>query len=67
LSELRLVQGELIDLDALKLAGIIPKRAKRAKVIVSGELAGPVRLKGVAATAGARVIIEQVGGSLEEA
>jgi len=67
LSELHLVQGEVIDLDALKLAGIIPKRAKRAKVIVSGELAGPVRLKGVAVTAGARVIIEQAGGSLEEA
>ncbi len=67
LSELHLVKAEVIDLDALKLAGIVPKGAKRAKVIVSGELAGPVRLKGVAATAGARVIIEQAGGSLEEA
>ena len=67
LSELHLVQGDVIDLDALKLAGIVPKRAKRAKVIVSGALAGAVRLKGVTATAGARLVIEQAGGSIEEA
>ena len=67
LSELHLVKAEVIDLDALKLAGIVPKGAKRAKVIVSGDLAGPVRLKGVGATAGARVVIEQAGGSIEEA
>jgi large subunit ribosomal protein L15 len=67
LSELRLVQAEVIDLDALKLAGVVPREAKRAKVIVSGDLAGPVRLKGVAATAGARAVIEQAGGSIEEA
>ncbi|ANX04778.1 50S ribosomal protein L15 [Immundisolibacter cernigliae] len=67
LSELHLVKAEVIDLDALKVAGIVPKGAKRAKVIVSGELAGPVRLKGVAATAGARAVIEQAGGSIEEA
>jgi large subunit ribosomal protein L15 len=67
LSELHLVKAEVVDLDALKLAGIVPKGAKRAKVIVSGELAGPVRLKGVAVTAGARVVIEQAGGSIEEA
>ncbi len=67
LSELRLVQADVIDLDALKLAGIVPTRTKRAKVIVSGELAGAVRLKGVAVTAGARLVIEQAGGSIEEA
>ena len=67
LSELRLVQAEVIDLDALKLAGVVPREAKRAKVIVSGDLAGPVRLKGVAVTAGARTVIEQAGGSIEEA
>ncbi len=67
LSELHLVKAEVIDLDALKLAGIVARGAKRAKVIVSGELAGPVRLKGVAVSAGARVVIEQAGGSVEEA
>ncbi|MFZ5492214.1 MAG: 50S ribosomal protein L15 [Pseudomonadota bacterium] len=67
LSELRLVQAEVIDLDALKVAGVVPREAKRAKVIVSGDLAGPVRLKGVAVTAGARTVIEQAGGSIEEA
>ena len=67
LSELRLVQADVIDLDALKAAGVVPREAKRAKVIVSGDLAGPVRLKGVAATVGARTVIEQAGGSIEEA
>jgi large subunit ribosomal protein L15 len=66
LSELRLVQADVIDLDALKAAGVVAREAKRAKVVVSGALAGPVRLKGVAVTAGARAAIEQAGGSVEE-
>ncbi len=67
LSELRLVQAEVIDLDALKAAGVVPQQAKRAKVIVSGDLGGAVRLKGVLTTAGARAAIEASGGSIEEA
>jgi large subunit ribosomal protein L15 len=67
LSELRLVQADVIDLDALKLAGIVPARTKRAKVILSGAVEGAVRLKGVSVTAGARLRIEQAGGGIEEA
>jgi large subunit ribosomal protein L15 len=67
LSELRLVQAEVIDLEALKASGVVPQQARRAKVIVSGELSGAVRLKGVLTTAGARAAIEASGGSVEEA
>ena len=57
----------MIDLDALKAAGVVPQLAKRAKVIVSGDVHGAVRLKGVFTTAGARAAIEASGGSVEEA
>jgi large subunit ribosomal protein L15 len=66
LSELRLVGAEVIDLDALKAAGVAARESKRAKVILSGAVSGPVRLKGVAVTAGARAAIEAAGGSVEE-
>jgi len=58
-------EGITVDLAILKSAGIVPRTAKKAKVIVRGELARPVTLKGVGASAGARAIIEAAGGSVE--
>jgi large subunit ribosomal protein L15 len=66
LHELAKVHADVVDLAALKAAGIVPKRALRAKVIASGELAGPVTLRGVGATAGARKAIEAAGGRIED-
>ncbi|MCS7072591.1 MAG: uL15 family ribosomal protein, partial [Anaerolinea sp.] len=53
-----------VDLLALKKAGLVPELARRVKVIKSGEIARPVRLVGIAATAGAKAAIEAAGGSL---
>ena len=50
----------------LKQAGLIPQIAKVVKVIKSGELSAKVVLKGIGATAGAKVAIEAAGGSLAE-
>ena len=65
LGDLRKVEGDSIDLAALKAAGVVPTLALRAKVFLSGEIQRKVALKGVAATKGARAAIEAAGGSIE--
>jgi len=66
LHELAKVAGEVVDLEALKRAGVVAPSAERAKVVLSGELKKAVTLKGVAATKGARAAIEAAGGRIEE-
>jgi large subunit ribosomal protein L15 len=66
LHELALLPDEIIDLAALKRAGLVAAQAERAKVVLSGELKRAVTLKGIAATKGARAAIAAVGGKLEE-
>ena len=65
LSELSKVEGNVVDLDALKKAGVIPVFAEKAKVVLSGEIKKAVTLKGIAATKGALAAIEAAGGKLE--
>jgi large subunit ribosomal protein L15 len=65
LSELAKVDAPVIDLAALKQAGVVPVFAEQAKVILSGEITKAVTLKGVAATKGARAAIEAAGGKVE--
>lgn len=65
LDDLARVQGEVVDLIALKQAGVVPARALTAKVILAGEINQAVKLKGVGATKGARAAIEAAGGSVE--
>jgi large subunit ribosomal protein L15 len=66
LSELDKVEGDIIDIESLKKAGVIPVFAERAKVVLSGEVKRAVTLKGgVGATKGARAAIEAAGGKIE--
>jgi large subunit ribosomal protein L15 len=65
LSELSKVEANVVDLDALKKAGVIPVFAEKAKVVLSGEIKRAVTLKGIAATKGAQAAIEAAGGKLE--
>lgn len=65
LSELQQVESDVIDLAALKAAGVVPHLALRAKVILSGEIKRKIALKGVGASKGARAAIEAAGGSVE--
>jgi large subunit ribosomal protein L15 len=65
LSDLQKMSLDVIDLAALKEAGVVPQRALRAKVIVAGELKRKVALKGLLASKGARAAIEAAGGSIE--
>jgi len=66
LSELAKVDAAVIDLEALKKAGVIPMFAQQAKVVLSGAVAKAVTLKGVGATKGARAAIEAAGGKFQE-
>lgn len=66
LQELAKIEAEIIDLAALKLADLIPRDAKRAKVMLSGKLDRPVTLKGIAVTKGAAAAIAQAGGKVED-
>ena len=67
LSELNKVAGDVIDLAALKKAGVVSVFAEKAKVVLSGELTKAVTLKGIAATKGAAEAIEKAGGRIEAA
>lgn len=66
LTELVLIKSDTIDLDTLKASGLVNKAIKEVKVILSGEITVPVKLKGLRVTKGARAAIEQAGGSIEE-
>ncbi|UCG72667.1 MAG: 50S ribosomal protein L15 [Chromatiales bacterium] len=66
LHELALPQDDVIDLDCLKQAGLVPARTKRVKVIASGKLDKAVKIKGLSVTPGARKAIEAAGGAIED-
>lgn len=64
LSDLEKLPLEEIDILALRQAGLVGELNRSAKVVASGTLTRKVMLKGIAATAGAKVAIEAVGGNL---
>jgi large subunit ribosomal protein L15 len=65
LSDLQKVAAEVIDLAALKSAGVVSREALRGKVILAGELKRKVALKGLLVSKGARAAIEAAGGTVE--
>jgi large subunit ribosomal protein L15 len=66
LHELALVAGDVADLNTLTEANVIARNVKFAKVVLSGELARPITVKGLRVTKGARAAIEAAGGKVEE-
>lgn len=66
LSELNAVEGEVVDLAALKSADLVKENVMRARVFLSGELKKAVTIKGLVVTKGAREAIEKSGGKVEE-
>ena len=66
LAELNAVNGEVVDLAALKAADLINDNITRARIFLSGELGKAVTVKGLAVTRGAREAIEKAGGKVEE-
>jgi large subunit ribosomal protein L15 len=66
LSELNAVEGDVVDLAALKGADLVKDNVVRARVFLSGELNKAVTIKGLVVTKGAREAIEKSGGKVEE-
>jgi large subunit ribosomal protein L15 len=66
LSELSTVEGDVVDLAALKNADLVRDNVTRARVFLSGEISRAVTVKGLALTKGAREAIEKAGGKVEE-
>ena len=66
LHELEIPSVEVIDIEVLKKANLVPAFVTKVKVIKSGKITNAVKLKGIAVTKGAREAIEQAGGSIEE-
>ena len=66
LHELEIPTADVIDMDVLKKANLVPAFVTKVKVIMSGEIKKAVKLKGIAVTKGAREAIEKAGGSIED-
>ncbi len=68
LSDLSKITAEVVDLIALKEAGLINKNIQFVKVILAGELSEKkaLVLQGLAVTAGARKAIEAMGGKISD-
>ena len=65
LHELNRVNGDTVDLDALKAADLIKEEVKRVRVFLSGEITRAVKVRGLTVTKGAKAAIEAAGGSVE--
>ncbi|MCE1763632.1 uL15 family ribosomal protein, partial [Enterobacter hormaechei] len=66
LSDFAAVEGDIIDLNALKAANIVGTQIEFAKVILSGEINRAVTVRGLRVTKGAHAAIEAAGGKIEE-
>jgi large subunit ribosomal protein L15 len=66
LNELQLVEGDAVDLAALKAAGVVKQGTLYAKVVASGEVGKAVTVRGLGVSKGARAAIEAAGGKIEE-
>ena len=66
LHELDGIMGDVIDLSALRAAGVVGINVLSAKVILSGKISKAVQLRGILVTKGARAAIEAAGGKIED-
>ena len=65
LHELEKVGSDVVDLEKLIAANLVPAITKKVKVIASGEITKAITLKGISATKGAKAAIEAAGGKIE--
>ncbi|MGB5165233.1 MAG: 50S ribosomal protein L15 [Woeseiaceae bacterium] len=64
LHELAIPTVDVIDIEVLKKANLVPAFTTKVKVILSGSIEKAVKLQGIAVTKGAREAIEKAGGSI---
>ena len=66
LSEIQGLNLDVVTLEDLVKANIVPAFTKVAKLIKSGEISTAVTVKGIKATGGAKASVEAAGGKIEE-
>jgi large subunit ribosomal protein L15 len=66
LGELGRIEGDVVDMAALLLVGLIKRSTKGAKIIASGAVERALTIRGVGVTKGARAAIEAAGGKVED-
>jgi large subunit ribosomal protein L15 len=66
LYEIAKVEGDLVDVNTLKAAGLVKKNIQFVKVVKSGEVSRAVTVKGIKVSKGAREAIEAAGGKVED-
>ena len=59
------LKGDVVDLAALKAAGMVGADVRRVKIVLRGEITRAVAVRGVACTAGAKAAIVAAGGTVE--
>ncbi len=64
--ELTIASEDVVDIDALKNAKLVPFSTKKVKVILSGKIETAVKTKGLIFTPGARKAVESAGGTIED-
>ena len=60
----RAARDGVVDLDALKAAGVVSKRVARARVFLSGAVTEAIEVQGLPVSKGARAAIENAGGKV---
>jgi large subunit ribosomal protein L15 len=65
LSELHKLAGDVVTVETLKAANLIPQHVLRARIVASGEVAKAYTVRGVHLTKGALVAVQGAGGKLE--
>jgi large subunit ribosomal protein L15 len=66
LNEIAKVDGDVVDMDAVHRADLLPINVSRAKIILSGEIDRAVTVRGIRVTRGAKAAIEAAGGKVED-
>ena len=64
--ELANIESDVIDLAAIKAAGLVNSNILQVKVFLQGEINKAVTVKGLRVSAGARAAIEVAGGKVED-
>ncbi|TVS12079.1 MAG: 50S ribosomal protein L15 [Wenzhouxiangella sp.] len=65
LYQLNVLEGEIVDLEVLKAAGVVQNYTRKVRLINKGEIERVVTVRGIHVTAGARKAIEAAGGKVE--
>jgi len=65
LYQLNGLDGDVVDLEALKAAGIVRNDTRKVRIINKGEVTRALKIRGLHVTAGATKAIEAAGGAVE--